>query len=65
MIQIVNANGSIRAVEIAKILGVTSETIRKDLLYLNEQELLKKEFGGAVADNEFIKLHVDKRTLEN
>ncbi|MFA5313931.1 MAG: hypothetical protein WC375_11575, partial [Methanomassiliicoccales archaeon] len=34
-------------------------------MYLNEQGLLKKEFGGAVADNEFIELPVDKRTLEN
>lgn len=49
ILQMVNTNGRMRASELAKELNVTTETIRKDLLYLNDMGLLEKNFGGAIA----------------
>ena len=40
--------GSIRVNDIAQELGVSSETIRKDLTALEHEGQLRKEFGGAV-----------------
>lgn len=65
IIEYVNSYGSVRAAEIAKAFGVSSETIRKDLLLLNEQGLLKKKYGGAIAVNEINELPVDIRSQEN
>lgn len=52
ILELVNAQGSIRVVDLAKSLDVTTETIRKDLLYLNNQGLVQKKFGGAIAVND-------------
>jgi DeoR family transcriptional regulator, fructose operon transcriptional repressor len=41
-------NGRVDAVEIATELGVTGETIRKDLIALERQGLLRRVHGGAV-----------------
>ena len=41
-------NGRVDAVEIAKSLRVTGETIRKDLIALERQGLLRRVHGGAV-----------------
>jgi len=42
------SSGRIDAVEIAEALGVTGETIRKDLISLERQGLLRRVHGGAV-----------------
>jgi DeoR family transcriptional regulator, fructose operon transcriptional repressor len=42
------ADGRIDAVDIAERLGVTGETIRKDLISLERQGLLRRVHGGAV-----------------
>jgi DeoR/GlpR family transcriptional regulator of sugar metabolism len=43
------AEGSIRVAELARLFGVSSETIRKDLLFLEEKGLAVKAYGGALA----------------
>src|SRR3954447_5270810 len=40
--------GQVRAVDLARDLGVTHETIRKDLLLLDGRGLLRKVHGGAL-----------------
>jgi DeoR family fructose operon transcriptional repressor len=40
--------GQLRALEVANELGVTHETVRKDLLQLESRGLLKRVHGGAV-----------------
>ncbi|HIR28872.1 MAG TPA: DeoR/GlpR transcriptional regulator [Candidatus Choladousia intestinigallinarum] len=52
ILELVNAQGSIRVVDLAKSLNVTTETIRKDLLYLSNKGLVQKKFGGAIAVND-------------
>jgi DeoR family fructose operon transcriptional repressor len=42
------SNGRIDATEVADSLGVTGETIRKDLIALERQGLLRRVHGGAV-----------------
>lgn len=43
------AEGSIRVAELARLFDVSSETIRKDLISLEEKGLAVKAYGGAVA----------------
>lgn len=43
------AEGSIRVAELARLFDVSSETIRKDLLFLEEKGLAVKAYGGALA----------------
>jgi DeoR family fructose operon transcriptional repressor len=42
------SSGRLEAVEVAEALGVTGETIRKDLIQLERQGLLRRVYGGAV-----------------
>ena len=49
----ISTEGSVRASDLAERLNVTTETIRKDLIFLNNKRLLKKGHGGAQAINEF------------
>lgn len=44
-----NAVGQVSAADLAREYGVSSETIRKDLLWLEERGLAEKSYGGAVA----------------
>ena len=43
------ADGSIKVSDLSSFFDVSSETIRKDLIYLEENGIAKKEYGGAVA----------------
>ncbi|NLK86027.1 MAG: DeoR/GlpR transcriptional regulator [Clostridiaceae bacterium] len=63
--QIINDNGSIRVKEIADYFGVTSETIRKDLIILNNNGLVRKSHGGAIAISESYERPIDTRSTEN
>jgi DeoR family fructose operon transcriptional repressor len=42
------SDGRVDATEVAEGLGVTGETIRKDLIALERQGLLRRVHGGAV-----------------
>jgi DeoR/GlpR family transcriptional regulator of sugar metabolism len=48
------AEGKIKVSELAELFDVSSETIRKDLLFLEEKGIAKKGYGGAVVANELI-----------
>lgn len=48
------ADGKIRVAEMSSLFNVSSETIRKDLLYLEEKGIAKKGYGGAVVVNELL-----------
>ena len=65
ILEIINKEGQVRAVELASRLNVTGETIRKDLIYLSDKNLLRKNHGSAQAISEFIERSVDARAQEN
>ncbi len=44
---IINEQGSVQVVELAKLFDVTTETIRGDLLKLEQQGILERSYGGA------------------
>jgi DeoR/GlpR family transcriptional regulator of sugar metabolism len=46
---IVRERGSVRGSELVDLLGVTDETIRRDLSRLEEQGLVRRAHGGAIA----------------
>jgi len=48
------AEGKIKIAELAELFNVSSETIRKDLLFLEEKGIAKKGYGGAVVVNELL-----------
>ncbi len=43
------AEGSVKASELAELFAVSSETIRKDFIYLEQKGVAKKTYGGAVS----------------
>lgn len=49
VLKALNANASLRITELARSLNVSTETIRRDLDYLHEKDLVKRHYGGAVA----------------
>lgn len=49
MLELIARNGVARTAELVKKLGASSETIRKDLEYLDEAGMLMRVHGGAVA----------------
>lgn len=49
LLRLIVNEGSIRVGEAAKRMKVTTETIRKDIIYLDKQGLVRKNHGGAVA----------------
>lgn len=77
IVEILNKNGSYKIADLAEVLNVSKETIRRDLIILNEQGRVKKSYGGAVAyelktknmatridDNLQIKTMICERALE-
>lgn len=59
--------GSIKIPDLAQRFGVSKETIRRDLIFLEEKGLLQKSHGGAITtDNyEFDTIAVEKRIGKN
>lgn len=58
-------DGSIRVNDIARMFSVSTETIRKDLIYLEQKGLAKKSHGGALAVSEVMVRHIASRLDEN
>lgn len=63
--QMIARDGSIRAQEVARLFNVSTETIRKDLLYLDRAGVAKKGHGGALAHRESIEHSVRISSTEN
>lgn len=51
IMKLINETQSVRTEELEKILGVSGETIRRDLIQLEMDGLLRRVHGGAVIDN--------------
>jgi DeoR/GlpR family transcriptional regulator of sugar metabolism len=62
--QMIVANGSIQISDVAKHFGVTTETIRKDLIYLDKMGIVKKSYGGAISTGELMERPFSKRAME-
>jgi len=65
LIQIINSTGSIRIGELAALFGVSTETIRKDLIFLSENGSVERSFGGAVSLSQFHEKPLDTRSAEH
>ncbi len=55
------AEGKIIVSELSEFFNVSSETIRKDLLYLEEKGIAKKGYGGAVVANSLIEPSITEK----
>lgn len=60
-----NSIDSIKTTELASLLDVTTETIRKDLIFLENRRLIKKFHGGAKPVAEFVERSLGLRQNEN
>lgn len=60
-----NSVDSIKTSELASQLNVTTETIRKDLIYLDNRKLIKKFHGGAKPVAEFVERSLGLRLGES
>lgn len=58
-------DGNIKAGELAKRFDVSAETIRKDLIYLEEQGIAQKSYGGAIASTELLERPIALKQMEN
>ena len=52
--QLLLKNGNMKASSLAEHFGVSTETIRKDLIYLESQGIAQKSYGGAIASSELL-----------
>ena len=50
--QLAVAKGNVKVGELAVMFGVTTETIRKDLIHLEKEGIVIKGHGGAISSNE-------------
>ncbi len=63
--QLLLRDGNIKAGVLAKRFDVSTETIRKDLIYLEEQGIAQKSYGGAIACTELVERPVALKQMEN
>lgn len=65
--QILVSEGSVKVGKLAEMFDVSTETIRKDLLYLESEGIARKSHGGAIVSSEFLELERPfvKTSLEN
>mgnify|MGYP003295184158 CR=1 FL=1 len=57
MIEMLSKEGMITTTAAAKHFGVSIETIRRDLLYMEQNKLLRRVHGGAVTAGEMLPFH--------
>lgn len=60
-----DSESSLRTSELAEQFDVTTETIRRDLIYLDEQHLIEKIHGGARPISEFVESSLGFRLKES
>lgn len=65
ILDLVNQRGSIRVTELGQILGVTEETIRRDLDKLEGEGKLARSHGGAVRVNGDQEIPYFEREIQN
>ena len=57
--------GSIKVADLSEFFNVSSETIRKDLIYLEQKGIAKKEYGGAVARDAVYEPSFKEKSIKN
>lgn len=65
IINVLKEKKSVRILDLSKQLKVSRETIRKDIVEMEAEGLLKKTYGGAVLDEANIETDYERRRLEN
>lgn len=63
--ELIVSSGSIKVAELAKEFAVSTETIRKDLIYLDKMGIIKKSRGGALSSLEVMEKPLETRSAEN
>ncbi|MDQ0203882.1 DeoR/GlpR family DNA-binding transcription regulator [Pectinatus haikarae] len=63
--ELIVSNGSIKVGELADNFTVSTETIRKDLIYLDKMGVIKKSRGGALSSLEVMEKPLETRSAEN
>jgi len=61
ILEVLSADGSVSVVELSRSFGVSAATLRRDLQMLEEQKLLNRTHGGAVAQDVAYELPVRYR----
>lgn len=65
ILSLINSSDSIKSSELASILNVTTETIRKDLIYLDNRHLIQKFHGYAKPITEAKERSIHQRISEH
>lgn len=63
--QLLLRDGNLKAGELAQRFDVSTETIRKDLIYLEEQGIARKSYGGAMAVSNLLERPFATKKMEN
>ncbi|WP_196594010.1 DeoR/GlpR family DNA-binding transcription regulator [Pectinatus sottacetonis] len=63
--KLIISNGSIKVGELSNNFSVSTETIRKDLIYLDKIGIIKKSRGGALSALEVMERPLETRSAEN
>jgi len=63
--QILVSEGSVKVGELAEMFSVSTETIRKDLIFLESEGIARKSHGGAIASSELLERPLSAKALEN
>lgn len=65
IVELLERNGGYKMTELANIFNVSKETIRRDLIHLNEIGAIQKKYGGAVSAYEFQSQPVSMKLEKN
>jgi DeoR family fructose operon transcriptional repressor len=65
IVELLEKNGGYKMTELAEIFQVSKETIRRDLIHLNEIGAIQKKYGGAVSAYEFQSQPVSAKSEKN
>ncbi len=65
ILSILREKKSVRILDLSKQLRVSRETVRKDIMEMEEEGLLKKTYGGAVLDEANTETDYERRRAEN
>jgi DeoR/GlpR family transcriptional regulator of sugar metabolism len=63
--QLLVSEGSVKVGELAELFHVSTETIRKDLIYLENKGFAIKSHGGAIPSSELLERPLHTRSLEH
>ncbi|MGI6776850.1 MAG: DeoR/GlpR family DNA-binding transcription regulator [Acetivibrionales bacterium] len=65
ILRMLSAKGRLETKELISLLNVSDETIRKDLIALEEQGIIKREYGAALLISRNDEEEIEFRNMEN